>query len=57
MTEDQQTRLLRTIRDLAMLGYPYQGGGPRVDERLILALGQIAGIADQALSETAQKLR
>jgi hypothetical protein len=54
MTQDQHIALLRAIRDMAMLPYPYpQGPDPAVDDRLVLALGQIAGLAMRALGEVA----
>lgn len=50
MTEDQHRRLLEIIKVLAMLAYPGDEpiGGPN-HERLILTLGQIAGLATMAL--------
>lgn len=51
MTERDTIRLLRVIRDLAMLPYPYPGGTPKIDGNLLLALGQIAGLASKALGE------
>jgi hypothetical protein len=50
MTEAEHVELLRVIRALALLAYPYPDGAPPVATKYLLALGQIAGIADDALS-------
>jgi hypothetical protein len=50
MTEAEHVKLLRAIRDLALLGYPYPDGAPPVAAEYLLALGQIARIVDDALA-------
>ena len=50
MTQRDTIRLLRAIRDLSLMGYPYPDGSS-IDYRLVLALGQIGGLASGALSE------
>ena len=52
MTDEDLRKLLGIIRSLATWCYPFPEKGPRNDERLIWALGQIAGIATKALDET-----
>lgn len=54
MTEAQHVELLRIIFRLALLGYPHPVNASQVDERLVLALGQIGGIASKALHDTGQ---
>jgi hypothetical protein len=51
MTEAEHVKLLRAIRDLALLGYPYPAGAPPVVAEYLLALGQIARIVDDALGD------
>jgi hypothetical protein len=51
MNQEKHLILLRAIQDLALLPYPYPKENPPVDSSLILALGQIAGIAMKAISD------
>jgi hypothetical protein len=47
----EHVRLLKAIRDLALLPYPYKVDGPPIDHRFRLALEKIVGIAARALVE------
>jgi hypothetical protein len=49
MTNDQMLILLKAIKDLAIMPYPFEDNTPR-DERLIWALGEIGGLASKAVS-------
>jgi hypothetical protein len=51
MRDRELRKLLFAIRDLALVPYPFPDGA-RVDDRLCIVLGQIAGLASKALSET-----
>jgi hypothetical protein len=51
MTEEEHVKLLVAIRELALLPYSYAANAPRVDSRLVLGLGQIAGLANKILAE------
>jgi hypothetical protein len=51
MTERDTVRLLRAIKDLAVLGYPYERDAVPIDNALVLCLGQIAALASKALAE------
>ncbi len=51
MTERDSLRLLRAIKDLAMLGYPYEEGAAPINGELLLCLGRIGGLASAALAE------
>jgi len=42
MTERDTIRLLRAIKDLALLGYPYHEDTAPIDNGLLLCLGQSA---------------
>lgn len=46
--DDRQIALLKAIKQLALVFYPYQDSEP-ADPRLTIALGQIAGIATMAM--------
>lgn len=50
MTEAQCLHLLRLIRDLALLPYPWPEGSKPVSDMVIKALGEIGGIAAKALA-------
>lgn len=49
MTDYQLMELLQAIRRLAFIPYPFTGYAEAHDPDLVLALGQIAGIADKAI--------
>jgi hypothetical protein len=51
MTEREALRLLKSIHDLTLLGYPYAADNPPIDINLLLAFGQIGGIASKAIPE------
>jgi hypothetical protein len=51
MNDEQLCTMLRIIRSLALMEYPYSILGTPNDPGLILRLGEIAGIADKALRE------
>lgn len=52
MTNAQLVALLLAIRGLALVPYPFADDGVDRDPRLVLALGEIAGRAMRALSDT-----
>jgi hypothetical protein len=51
MTGREAIRLLKSIRDLSLLGYPYPDEAPPIDDKLLLCLGSIAGLASKAIGE------
>lgn len=50
MTEAQCLHLLKLIRDLALLPYPWPNGSKPVADMVIKALGEIAGISSKTLA-------
>lgn len=50
MTEAQCLQLLKLIRTLALLPYPWPEGSKPVADMVIYALGEIAGIAGKTLA-------
>ena len=49
MTDDEHVKLLRAIRELALVPYRYADGANN-DPHLVMALGQIAGLASAVIS-------
>lgn len=52
MTDHQIRHLLEAIKTIALAPYPWTPGSESNDDRLVMALGEIAGLAMKALDET-----
>jgi len=51
MSDAELVRLLEAVMAVAMTPYPWPTGATANDDRLVFALGQIAGIASKAINE------
>jgi hypothetical protein len=51
MTDQEIIRLLETIKAAALVPYPWPPGAKPNDDRLVAALGTIAGIASKAIGQ------
>jgi hypothetical protein len=51
MTNGKLLRLLEAIKILAVLPYPFSSRERDLDSRLVLALGQIGGLAAKAIED------
>lgn len=50
MTEAQIIALLEAIEQAALVPYPFADDAPRVDPKLVFALGEIAGTCSRVLA-------
>lgn len=51
MSDDELVRLLEAVMTMVMTPYPWPTDASANDDRLVFALGQIAGIASKAINE------
>lgn len=56
MTDAELLKLLHAIYQLALVPYPFEDDGKQRDPGMVLALGEIAGIASRVIARKQKEL-